>query len=302
VSALAFGARALAEALGSRRRVWLVPLVLVALPLASGLDRGQIGPLLAGLLALGCARVATGRDVEGGLALGAAVALKATPVLVLVALALERRWRALAGALGGMGLLLLVGPMLFLGPAGAVRANLGFVRGMPARYARDPASAELTPGRADYSVLGKPVNQSLVAVEWRALGSGPAYSALAGLTAVVVVVGALAPAARGGGRGSRESLVASLGLASAATLLASPVAWHHHHVVLWPVLAAVVAREPQRMREGLGVFAVLGTLHFVVEPLRPLGLLGLGTIAPLVLAARVAWEREDALTPPTAAP
>jgi hypothetical protein len=273
-----------------------VPLALVALPLASGLLRGQVGPVLAGLVALGAADVARGREVRGGAWLGAAAALKATPALAVVALALDRRWRALAGALAAAALLLGVGPALFLGPRGAVAANVDFVENMGLRYARDPGSAGFGEGARDYDVLEKGDSQSIPASLWRAgLGRSPAFGPVVLALTAAVAAASLVPSARRP-RGPL-AVVAALGVAAAAPLLVSPVAWHHHHVVLLTAVAAV-ASDAARGRRGVwpwlaGAFALV-VLHFAFEPLRPLGLLAPATAVVLVLAARVALEHPSA--------
>jgi hypothetical protein len=274
-----------------------VPLALVALPLASGLLRGQIGPILAGLVALGAAEVARGREVRGGAWLGAAAALKATPVLAVLALAFDRRPRAFAGALAAAALLLGVGPALFLGPRGAVAANVDFVENMGLRYARDPGSAGFGEGARDYDVLERGESQSIPAMLWRAgLGRTRAFGPIVLALSTAVAAASLAPAIRR--PRSPRALVAALGLAAAATLLVSPAAWHHHHVVLLPALVAVATDAARTGRRDvwvwLAVAGALEALHFAVELLRPLGLLAPATAIVLGLALRVALDRPSA--------
>jgi hypothetical protein len=299
VSVLAWGALALRRALGSPRgKPWLelgVPLALVAIPAASGLERGQVGPVLAGLVALGCADLVTKRETRGGFAIGATVAMKVTPLLALGTLALDRRPKALAGAALALVLLLGVGPAFFLGPRGALAANEDFVRGMGVRYAEDPASEGFSPEGRDYAVQDKPDNQSLTAILHRTrVGPTGAYVPLSRVLTIAVVVLALVPALRLRRGAAPERTVAALGLAAAASLLVAPVAWHHHHVLLLPALMAVATDAARRERRGvflaLGVFLVLELLHFAVPALRPFGLLGLGTLIPLALAFHLAWN------------
>ncbi len=261
------------------------PLLLVALPLASGLERGQLNPALAGLVALGAALLVKKRDALGGAALALSVAIKATPLLALSTLV--KRPRGAGGAAAALLVALLLLPALFLGVHGAVRANVDFADHMGLRYLRDPGSQALTEGSRDYAVSERPVNQSLVAVLHRTrLGETAAFRPLALAVVVLVSLGALVPAIRLPRDPDPRRLVAAVGVAASATLLAAPIAWHWHHSVLYVPL---VALGRSRL---LIVFAVLELLHFSVEPLRAYGLLGLGTAAILAGCARVALAAE----------
>lgn len=256
---------------------WL-PLALVALPLASGLERGQLNPALAGLVALGAAALVKKREMLGGAALAASVAIKVTPLLALAALA--RRPRGALAAAAALVVLLLALPAAFLGVRGAVQSNLDFADHMGLRYLRDPGSQALTTGSRDYAVSEKEVNQALPAILHRTrLGGTAAFKPLVFVLSGLIVLGALVPVVLLPRDADPRRLVAAVGLAASATLLAAPIAWHWHHVILYVPLAAI-----GRSR-WLVAFAVLEVAHFAYEPLRPAGLLGLATAGVLVGAA-----------------
>lgn len=303
VATFAAGAVALRRALGpGPGRAWLevgAPLALVFLPAASALQRGQFGPVLTGLVAAGCAALARSRDTAGGAALGAAAALKVTPGLAVLALAAGRRPRALAGAALALAGLLLAGPAAFLGPQGALEANADFARGMGLRYLCDPGSEGFVPGARDYAAQALPNNQSLVAIAFRVGLRGGALGAATAAVAALAVLAALAPFVRRDPPRRPVRVAAAIGLAAAASLLAAPVAWHHHFTILYPALAAVVAeaaRDPHPRRgtwAALACFGALEATYFALPAARAIGLLGLAAPIPLALALRVAVLPED---------
>lgn len=283
VGALAAGAVAARRATHGDR-AWdrwdALALGMVALPAASALLRGQLGPVLLGLCGGGLWLVARRRDAVAGGLLALAAALKVTPALLLVGLVVARRWRAALAALLGLVVWLVLLPASFLGPGGALRADAG-----AARVVLDLGAA---PGRIDVSDDQRldphiATNQSLASQALRRL---PPRAALP----VVWLLG-LAALAASLPLCAREP-VTGLVLLLAAPLVAAPVAWHHHHVVLLPavLVLASLAREGDRLARGaLAAFAALSLLHFAVAPLRPLGLLGWGTLAVFGAVAARAW-------------
>lgn len=71
------------------------------------LNIGQINPIVVGLVLAAAAALARGWERGGGLLLALGAALKLFPGVLLLPLLLARRWRALAWAAGGGGLLAL---------------------------------------------------------------------------------------------------------------------------------------------------------------------------------------------------
>lgn len=287
VGVFAAGVIALRRALGDDD--W-IPLVLVALPLASNLERGQLNAVLAGLVALGAAALVRRRDAPAGAAIAASVAIKATPVLALAALA--RRPRGAGAAAATLVVLLLALPALFLGVRGAVDSNLAFADQMGLRYVHDPGSQTLTPGARDYAISENPRNQSPIAILHRTrIGPTAAFKPLAAVIAALGVLATIACVVGVPRDADPRRIVAAVGLGASATLLAAPLAWHWHHVILYTPLAAT-----GRSR-ALWAFAALEVLHFAfVDALGPYGFLGAATLLALGLAARVALGRPDEYT------
>lgn len=75
------------------------------------LERGNFDWLVAVCWLLGLALLARGRDLPAGVAIGLSAALKLYPVVLLPVLLVQRRFRALAAAVGtGLAVLLVTGP------------------------------------------------------------------------------------------------------------------------------------------------------------------------------------------------
>ncbi|RMG11497.1 MAG: DUF2029 domain-containing protein [Planctomycetota bacterium] len=267
----------------------LLPLALILLPCASALTRGQVGPLLLGLLGGALWALRRGRAFLCGALLSLAAAIKVTPAFLLVGLLAARRWRAAAATLAGLVVWLLLVPAPFLGFDGAGRALAHYGQRMLLPYADDPAGYTPDP---DAPPLRYPVhvgtNQSLASQLARRT-QGPVGALLLLALAAAVAGPALLLAARGlAARAPPRLAVAGFGALLAAPLLAAPVAWHHHHVLLFPALVvAALERRARPLCWALGAFALFSLLHFAVRPLRPYGLLGLGTLG--VHAALLAW-------------
>jgi hypothetical protein len=185
--------------------------------------------------------------------------------------------------------LLLALPALFLGWK-AIEANRDFAEKMGLRYVRDPGSPSLVEGARDYNVSEYAKNQSLVAVLTRTrLRETGAFKPVVYLLASLLMLGAAIPALRLPRDAPPRAVVAAVGLAASATLVAAPIAWHWHHAILFTPLAAL-----GRSRAAW-VFALLEGAYFLdllAQPKEPmlgvLGLLGVGTLVVLVATARVA--------------
>jgi alpha-1,2-mannosyltransferase len=297
----AIGAAALvAGAVAARRAVdealpwdrWdALALALVTLPAASALLRGQMGPVLLGLCGGALLLLARRRDVSAGALLGLAAALKLTPAALLLALALERRWRAVAASVASAVVCLVLLPAPFLGVAGAARSSAGSV-GVVLGLAGAPVDLEVPTTDGDPVVRKNvhiPTNQSLASQVIRRLPEGNLQSATVWLL-IALALGASVPLALRG----RVAATTALALLLAAPLLVAPVAWHHHHVVLLPALLLLAghARQGDRAARGaLAAFALLSLTHFAATPLREWGLLGWGTLAVFVVVAARAWTR-----------
>lgn len=261
----------------ARWELW-APLALVALPLLSGLLRGQVGPILLGCGLWAWCDLRAKRDLRAGVLLAFCAAIKLTPLLVILGLVAARRWRAVAGASLGLVLFLVLVPLPFLGVKGTLSSLEHFGAHMILRPLKDPGGHNMTS-----SLSHVPQNQALTSLAARHL-SGTLRTLAFGLLGLLVVVALV--------RAGRRLDLASYGLLWGVPLLVAPIAWHHHHVVAFFALALLGAR---RARWPLLAFGVLALLHFAVKDLRPYGLLALGTV--IVLALSVPLREESAADP-----
>ena len=206
------------------RPVWAVVgagLLLLSSPLLSTLALGQVYPILA--LGLVAAWISDRRDDQrlSGASLGLVVALKPSLAPVLLWPLVRRRWDAFSAAcVSGMAATL-VG-LVVAGPQATLR-YVGILGEGSANPYWDNASI---PAAAARFFTEHPYGQNAATLPWMvfvgyALGLG--------------VVALTAARARGGGEAGLWALVA-------ASLLASPIAWHNYLVLLAPGVLLLLAR------------------------------------------------------------
>jgi len=212
-----------AEELGLRP-VWAVVgagLLLVSSPLLSTLALGQVYPVLA--LGLVAAWISDRRDAQwpSGIALGLVVALKPSLAPVLLWPLVRRRWGSfLAACISGLAATL-VG-LVVAGPSATLR-YVGVLNEGSANAYWDNASIPAAMARF---FTEHPYGQNAATLPWMV------YVGYALGIAVVVVTAARI---RGGGEAGLWALVA-------ASLLASPIAWHNYLVLLAPGVLLLLAR------------------------------------------------------------
>jgi alpha-1,2-mannosyltransferase len=207
--------------LRSRWAVVGVVMLLLSSPLLATLALGQIYPVLA--LGLVAAWVADRRDrpsISGG-ALGLVVALKPSLAPVLLWPLVRRRWRAFGAALAS-GVAATLVAAVAVGP-GATLDWLGLLSDRSASPYWDNASL---PGAAARLFTESEFAQHVAILPWTI----PVAYALG--------IGAIAITAVRAGRGSEAGLWALV----AASLLASPIAWHNYLVLLGPGILVLLAR------------------------------------------------------------
>ena len=206
------------------RPVWTVigvVMLLLSSPLLATLALGQVYPVLA--LGLVVAWVADRRDRQevSGAALGLVVALKPSLLPVLLWPLVRRRWRALLAALISGAVATLVG-VLVLGP-GATLDYIRVLREQPVSTYWDNASL---PSAAARLFTENPYAQTVATLPWM-VGVGYALGIIAiVLTAIRV----------------RHGPEVGLWALVAASLLASPIAWHNYLVLLGPGILLLLAR------------------------------------------------------------
>lgn len=293
------------------------PLVVLAgvlniLPLGTALQRGQLAPLLFGLLveALWCYR--RGRTLRTGVWLGLAAAIKLYPAVVVLPLIVRREWRGLAGFTGCVALLWFILPPVVLGQDTGWQTTGAWLRGVllpfltEARFAEQP----VFDGINQFAIS----NQSFFGVlsRWLARDALPAHEPFAGTLAnlstgaIRVLAGSLAlvllglmawlAARRTDRHGLAEAALWSLPMLAANFI--SHIAWNHYFLVLTLpyallAVAAHLERPGTRRRWWLVVALVLAVgcnwASFGVWTLRQAGLLLFGSLLLWCVLAAGVW-------------
>jgi alpha-1,2-mannosyltransferase len=198
-----------------------VVMLLLSSPLLATLALGQIYPILAlGLVAAWAADRRNRPALSGG-ALGLIVALKPSLGPVLLWPLVRRRWGALGGALVSGTATTLVGAVV-VGP----EATLDWLRLLSGRSPSPYWDNASLPGAAARLFTNNEFAAHITTVPWAI----PVAYALG--------VGAIAITAARAGRDSEVGLWALV----AASLLASPIAWHNYLVLLGPGVLLLLGR------------------------------------------------------------
>ena len=198
-----------------------VVMLLLSSPMLATLALGQVYPVLA--LGLVASWVADRREEQelSGAALGLVVALKPSLLPVLLWPLVGRKWRAFLAAFTSGAIATLVG-ILVLGP-GATLEYIGVLREQPVSAYWDNASL---PSAAARLFTENSYAQNVATLPWMVtLGYALGIGAII-LTAMRVR------------HGSEVGLWALV----AASLLASPIAWHNYLVLLGPGVLLLLAR------------------------------------------------------------
>ena len=198
-----------------------VVMLLLSSAFLETLALGQAYPLLA--LGLVGAWVAARRERMGvsGAALGLVVAFKPSLLPVLLWPLARRRWRALIAALLLGAAATLVG-VIVLGP-GATLDYVGVLRGQPVSTIWTNASL---PAAAARLFTENPTAQNVATLPWMVPVGYVLGIAVIAFSAVRV----------------RHGPEVGLWVLVAASLLASPIAWHNYFVLLGPGILLLLAR------------------------------------------------------------
>jgi hypothetical protein len=225
---------------------------------------------------LGALGYVRGRPFAGGVAFGAAVALKVTPLLVLPWLLLRRAWRESAALLAGLALWFVVVPSVLVGPA----RNLSLLRDWATAFAAPWLGATVRPddgggppGWSLRAVLVRTLSSEAWPEKWNeprirlaSLDPSVVRALVAAASFAVLAVTAWAWRRRRDEPAlDRDLAPLHLSLVLCAALLVSPVTFRAHLVALF-LPAAALATWWRRSR-GTSAGArrvVLGLLAFAV--------------------------------------
>ena len=198
-----------------------VLMLFLSSPLLATLALGQVYPVLA--LGLVAAWVADRRERDelSGAALGLVVALKPSLLPVLLWPLARQRWRAFVAAVVSGAVVTLIG-VVILGP-GATLDYIGVLRDRTVSAYWDNASI---PSAAARLFTENPYAQNVATLPWMVpVGYALGIAAIA-LTAMRI----------------RHGPEVGLWVLVAASLLASPIAWHNYLVLLGPGVLLLLAR------------------------------------------------------------
>ncbi|MDQ4127243.1 MAG: DUF2029 domain-containing protein [Actinomycetota bacterium] len=206
------------------RPAWAVMgavMLLLSSPLLSTLALGQVYPMLA--LGLVVAWVADRREswVFSGAALGLVVALKPSLLPVLLWPLVRRKWRSFGAALASGAAATLVGVIL-AGPT----ATFDYIRILSEGSASPYWDNASLPGAAARLFTDNPYAEHAATLPWTVY---VAYVLAIGIVVFTVLK-------------VRHDQEAGLWALVAASLLASPIAWHNYLVLLGPGILLLLAR------------------------------------------------------------
>jgi len=211
------------------RELWSSPEVLwpflaIALPAQTNFEHQNMNALLLFLTGAGAMAVVSRVDLKAGGFLGAAVALKAFPMLLLAALFARRLWRAAAiGGVFASGLTTLI--VVRYGPSASFRMlqdwiAISLTGGWPTRAQNQSLFAALTRLWPDHAAFAH-------SVCWFVL------------VAVVAWICWMRRNSPSGGAGPE------LAFALAVAVILSPIAWEHYWVLMFPALQATYSGQPR---------------------------------------------------------
>lgn len=288
-------------------------------PLAVNIIEGQVNLLLVGLMAAGLWLDNARRPLRGGLLLALAVHIKILPLVLLPVLVLQRRWRACAGMLLGLGLFYFL-PMAWLVPAAGPADGFARNHDLMREYAQKTVAPQIG-SRAAPDLGGSRIpNNSLAAVSARWLGEDALLGTLIERRGPLLfaaderVVRWSGPMAGGclylltlvfAWRRRQQPLAraAAAGLAFVAASMGHLLFWMHHLVVvlmLMGPLGALALRASGGARKAwvASAFAMVLLVNFALfDPTDWMLVLGMPTFGVLVvwvLTLSVFWrERRD---------
>jgi alpha-1,2-mannosyltransferase len=213
-------------------------LFAIVLPVQVNFEHQNMNPVLLCLTGFAGYLCVKQRDAAAGVFVGVATAIKAFPAVMIVYLACARRWRAAMTAAAG---------------AAALTALTMIVYGLDGGW--NLLRTWMVIASGDWPVRGQ--NQSLYATASRFAPASAATIAMLVPLAVATLLGVIAFRRRRDGR----TLATELAITLACGVLASPVAWTHYAVLLFPALMAtyLVGAHDRWARGAFWVAAMLLT-------------------------------------------
>jgi hypothetical protein len=167
VGAMLVTARWLGPAAGTRALL-LIPLVVVALPTSSLLQKGNVQGVIIAMSVLAMGLFERKRAAAGGALLAFAIASKLYPGLLVVPLLVRREWRALAWT-AGFGVVYMLATLAYAGPA----TYVAFLHHLPGLLGGEAFPAFRNPSAIaiNYSIPGLAFKAKLFGVPGMGFGA-----------------------------------------------------------------------------------------------------------------------------------
>jgi hypothetical protein len=297
--------------------IWLyaATVLLVLVPVVSGISRGQASLLVTYLVTLAVTLYFQRRPVLASLCLAGSIVMKVFPALLVVYFLVKRQWTMLAATAVWLVLLVWLIPACVFG----MRGNQALLREWATTIALPATAPDQAAGNTRYSQMISPYidrNQSVQAVTIRWLvGPGKdrvdtGREQLARRVATVINLGLLLVSAWACARGRAETDQPTTLLQQCVIILLmlflSPVSWSHNYTVLALPAAVIIAASGKyrACRVALIVFVAASLLDLAVPLFHVRGALLAGTVGLWVaLVAVLTGSRgpclpESRLSPP----
>ena len=271
------------SAMPHQTALWAVPLALMAVVTITNLETSQVNIFIFSLVLLGLDQFSRNRDMQAGLLLGAATAIKITPGLFVAYFFYKRSWKMVfwsaAGVLICWGIIL----PLALTPSRFLPILESWL-GIFLSFVTEGTMAEGIPGF-------RHTNQSLSAVIYRFFTNTPAdggfddfyvnvlnlsYETADWIMRIlkIAIFAGLALVCRAPMKGRKDPRIPfELSLVAIATLYLSPISWINHYIVM--ILPFIVAyffiktRDPAD-QPGRKMLIALAWSAFLVAMIHPL--------------------------------
>jgi len=264
--------------------LYVIPLLLVVLPLMSALARGQATPALLWLFTAGLYYAWKGQDWRGGVCFAGGILLKVFPVVLLAYFVWRKRWRFVAATLVATAIGALIVPATVYG----WRGNIDYLKKWVSNVGK-PA-AEMKSERADNPLYEQLLstertrNQSFEAVFSRVFRTNTTRPVAVGLGLAMAAV-MLWVDWRTHGKGDLPLLSAGV----VWMLLIIPISWSHYFMLLLLPLAVLVVMAMENDDRVVKLIARSGLIFYAVTGLVLGGSKSLQFYGPLCWGALGLW-------------
>jgi len=257
------------SATGPRRRWWMlraIPMLICITSIGTDLSRGQMDLVMLAAISLAIYFATRGRGLLAGFLLAVPACMKMFPAVLLWYPTWRRHWRMLGGVAAGLTLLLVVIPVVALGPQRAKDSYLTFIDVMvkPGLGSGEDASRakELTDvdGSDNQSLLAAIHHWSYPAGQRPAKATRPARLTSYAVGGLMLLGWSFIAGCRR--KDSPRQLALLVGTLMGITLVMSPVAHNFYFLLLLPLIAGLVDEAITQQEHGVHPRTILISLGF----------------------------------------